>query len=152
MKNMLKIKINKMKDKHTAEKFTLITKLAKKISKRLRKNDVKDPDSVVGFRMTVVSSIIADRAFDYYEEKDGEIYDYIYWFINSSASMVRNEYMYGIKDGVNADPSNFFIKLCDAYRENNGDCRKAAKKLHIQCNRKLMKKTIEVCKEFELCR
>ncbi len=155
IKRNLRKRINELaEDMHGDEEKTELTqlemRLAKKTSKRLRKLDARDSDSVVGFRMVVISSHVASMAREVYEETDGELYDYLDWFIRSSASLVRLEQLDVIPWSIT--PLNFFSLIEKTVRNNKGNYRKAARELHIQCNHKCMRKAIMIAKEYDLCR
>ena len=154
-KKNIRTRINRLaEDMHEEEAKTELTqlemRLAKKTSKRLRKLDARDSDSVMGFRMVVISSHVASMAREVYEETDGELYDYLSWFIRSSASLVRLEHLDVIP--LSITPLNFFSLIEKTVRNNKGNYRKAAKELHITCNHKAMKKAIAISKEYDLCR
>lgn len=154
-KKNIRTRINRLaEDMHEDEAKTELTqlemRLAKKTSKRLRKLDARDSDSVMGFRMVVISSHVASMAREVYEETDGDLYDYLSWFIRSSASLVRLEHLDVIPWSIT--PLSFFSLIEKTVRNNKGDYRKAAKELHIQCNHKAMKKAIMISKEYDLCR
>ncbi len=155
IKRSLKNRINKLaEDRHMVEAKTELTqlemRLAKKTTRRLRKHDVKDDNNPAGFRMVVISSHVASMAREVYEESDGELYDYLDWFIRSSASLVRLEQLDVIPWSIT--PLSFFSLIEETVRNNAGNYRKAAKELHITCNHKAMKKAIAISKEYDLCR
>ena len=155
IKRNLKNRINELaeimhEDEVKTELSQLEMRLAKKTSKRLRKLDARDSDSVVGFRMVVISSHVASMAREVYEETDGELYDYLSWFIRSSASLVRLEHLDVIPWSIT--PLSFFSLIEKTVRNNKGNYRLAAKELHITCNHKAMKKAISISKEYDLCR
>ncbi len=100
------------------------------------------------FHTMMISSVIASDALASYTVKDGNVYSYISWYLESAVNMIIKELeKHTIKsDFILSSPLNFYKKIANTFYRDK-DIKKISEVLSIPENRQCIEKAVEIYEE-----
>lgn len=102
------------------------------------------------FQTTVVATAIACLAYREYKPEDGDLTDYVKWFVKSAVTLAGDDCRKGdLSDSILSSPSSFFKKISEAVKMDDGDMKRTAKRFGLEYSEKMMKKTMDINKNYE---
>jgi len=97
------------------------------------------------FHTMMISTVIASDALYSYKTEDGNIYNYITWYLESAINMIIDELNKHkiAEDFILANPLNFYKKIADTFYKNK-DIKKTSELLSIPENKHYIDKSVEI--------
>lgn len=100
--------------------YTGITEEVIDNKSRLYGSTEEDGESLMAEKAKEVCIQVAHMALLEYNDKDGDLYDYLRWFISSAANMTAVEFMKGFKKDTLSDCAMSFFKKVTMAFESKG--------------------------------